>query len=365
MTWVPPPGGDPPTTPMDAGPTGPQPPMSTPIDFGDGRPLGCRHPSGGAFAHEACTIEWQCCNGMFVHGNVGCGAPCLCLEETGVTGCLTNNLPPPIDGGPITVPDAGPVADTSPTPTDTTPPPADTSTTPPPAGATCRHTTQGGTYGHTACSESYQCCDGTWRLRTSGCGTCSCVEPTGASGCGVGTTPPPTDSGPPTGGMYPHGPSNIASSPNWSCDGLAGDTWNPTGSYWTTSFGCWVDSNGGRHQDSGDNCIPACSLSSIGCSGVSSGPECEYMLNWYIANTDRFGCGTKLRVTAPENGKQAIVVAIDRGPNCRIEQRVNYWVLDMSTAVSMYLFGEQTSATERREVIVEVVPDSFTLGPVN
>ena len=88
------------------------------------------------------------------------------------------------------------------------------------------------------------------------------------------------------------------------------------------------------------------------------------MLNWFVADTDRFGCGTKLRLTAPENGKRVVVVAIDRGPNCRIEQTVNYWVLDMSTRVSMYLFGEQTAARERREVIVEVVPDTFPLGPM-
>lgn len=54
----------------------------------------------------------------------------------------------------------------------------------PEAGASCRHTTQGGVYGHLACSRGYQCCDGRWRGREA-CGGCSCVEETGAAGCGA------------------------------------------------------------------------------------------------------------------------------------------------------------------------------------
>ncbi|MBI5499001.1 MAG: N-acetylmuramoyl-L-alanine amidase [Deltaproteobacteria bacterium] len=63
---------------------------------------------------------------------------------------------------------------------------------PPPAGASCAHSF-GGTYANTACSASYQCCDGTWRPRTSGCGACLCVEETGAAGCTGPTAPPPED----------------------------------------------------------------------------------------------------------------------------------------------------------------------------
>jgi hypothetical protein len=65
-----------------------------------------------------------------------------------------------------------------------TPPPTPTPTPmpPPPTGRACTHTF-GGAYGHLACSESYQCCDGAWRMRSSACGTCTCVEPTGRSGC--------------------------------------------------------------------------------------------------------------------------------------------------------------------------------------
>ena len=53
---------------------------------------------------------------------------------------------------------------------------------PPPDGAACTHSF-GGRYAHTACSASYQCCDGTWRMLPAGCGDCRCVEESGATGC--------------------------------------------------------------------------------------------------------------------------------------------------------------------------------------
>ncbi|MBX3274597.1 MAG: family 10 glycosylhydrolase [Sandaracinaceae bacterium] len=53
---------------------------------------------------------------------------------------------------------------------------------PPPEGMACTHSF-GGRYAHTACSASYQCCDGAWRMRTEGCGACRCVEESGSVGC--------------------------------------------------------------------------------------------------------------------------------------------------------------------------------------
>lgn len=77
-------------------------------------------------------------------------------------------------------------------PADTPPaPPAD----PPAGGAGCTHSF-GGAYGHLACSASYQCCDGAWRTRASGCGTCACVETTGMTGCSATAEPPPPDAPP-------------------------------------------------------------------------------------------------------------------------------------------------------------------------
>jgi hypothetical protein len=87
------------------------------------------------------------------------------------------------------------------------------------------------------------------------------------------------------------------------------------------------------------------------------------MHNYYAADADRFGCGTKIHVTNPENGKSAVLIVIDRGPNCSIENLVDYWVLDMSYPASYHLFGGPTSATERADVQVVVVDPSTPVGP--
>jgi hypothetical protein len=157
---------------------------------------------------------------------------------------------------------------------------------------------------------------------------------------------------------------DLATDAPWSCSGLTGRTTNSAGTYYTTSFGCWVDANGTNRGDPGDNCIPACSLASIGCSGMT-GPQCERMHNYYTAGSDRFGCGTRVKVTNPDTNKSVVLISLDRGPNCTIENTVDFWVLDMSYPASNYLFGGPTSATERANVQVEVVDDSVPVGPHN
>ena len=160
----------------------------------------------------------------------------------------------------------------------------------------------------------------------------------------------------------PGGSCSLPTDGPWSCGGLTGSTTNESGGYFTTSFGCWVDSDGDPRGDPGDNCLPACSPSSIGCSGLS-GPECERMHNWYAADSDRFGCGTKIQVTNPDHGEAAVLIVIDRGPSCSVENTVDYWVLDMSYPASYHLFGGPTSPTEHADVQVVVVDPSTPVGP--
>ncbi len=185
------------------------------------------------------------------------------------------------------------------------------------------------------------------------------------------TSSPDVDAGPAPddGGFDLPGTENDV----WSCEGTAGSTYPSDGVYYVTSFGCWTDSNGLDHGDGGDNCIPWCQSNAALhgtqaaydelCDGAS-GPECERAVNWYAANADRYGCMTRLRVTNPDNGKSAVVVVLDRGPSCTIEEKVDFWVLDLSTPASLYLFGEEKSATEKGDVIVEVVDPSTPLGAV-
>lgn len=158
----------------------------------------------------------------------------------------------------------------------------------------------------------------------------------------------------------------------WTCTGTTGHGANPDGTYYATSFGCWTDENGGVHGDGEDNCIPYCQTGAAAqgrgeayqalCAGLS-GRQCEERVSWYVADSDRFGCMTRLKVTNPDNGKAAIVVVLDKGPSCTIERRVDYWVLDSSSRVTQYLFGGQTAATERADVQVEIVADDTPLGP--
>ena len=117
----------------------------------------CGHSYGGTYANTACSAGYQCCDGRWrVRGSSSSCGSCLCVEESGRTGCSGASTP--------------------------TPPPAPT----PPPGASCGHT-YGGSYANTACSAGYQCCDGRWRVRgsSSSCGSCFCVEESGRSGCGT------------------------------------------------------------------------------------------------------------------------------------------------------------------------------------
>ena len=110
----------------------------------------------------------------------------------------------------------------------------------------------------------------------------------------------------------------------WSCDGSTGHTKIDGTKYYATSFGCAVMANGSQKSDSGDNCIPAC-LSWLKQNGVctsgSTGPSCERAINWYAADRDRFGCGARLKLTDPESGRSAVVMVIDAGPACWVEQQ--------------------------------------------
>lgn len=157
----------------------------------------------------------------------------------------------------------------------------------------------------------------------------------------------------------------MGTSSNWSCSGTWGTKKVSNGDYYITAFGCWEDANGTPHSDPGDNCIPSClstAQQSI-CSGMS-GPECERHVNWFAADAGRFGCMARLRVTNPANGKAAVVVALDLGPNCSVENSVSHGIVDLSYPVNNYLFGEPMGAVDHGLIHVVEVDPSTPLGPV-
>jgi hypothetical protein len=151
----------------------------------------------------------------------------------------------------------------------------------------------------------------------------------------------------------------------WSCDGLAGKTQPPGGSYYATTFGCWSDANGKMHYDSGDNCVPACTYKpgwSELC-GKRNGPQCLAYVNWYAADADRFGCFARLLVQNPKNGRRAVVAVVDRGPNCTVEKKAKHAVIDLSHPASEYLLGGPHGWSDAANVIVSPVDAATPLGP--
>jgi hypothetical protein len=160
-----------------------------------------------------------------------------------------------------------------------------------------------------------------------------------------------------------------ATETSWSCEGTAGKNRPADGGYYVTSFGCWIDEDGNHRGDADDNCIPWCQGAAPEryeqvCPGLS-GPECERQIGWYTADAHRLGCMSRVKVTNPVNGKAAVLMVLDAGPACWVEDKVDHWVLDMSYPASLYLFNEPKSATEKAEVIVEAVPGDTPLGPAD
>ena len=152
----------------------------------------------------------------------------------------------------------------------------------------------------------------------------------------------------------------------WSCPGSWGTTQASDGKYFLTAFGCWIDASGAAHGDSGDNCLPSClsEAKSEGlCASGDTGKACEQRVTWFVADAGRFGCGARVKVTNPSNGKSVVAVALDYGPACWVERNVHEGVLDASGRVDRYLFGSDMGAADHAAVQVEVVSKSTPLGP--
>jgi hypothetical protein len=95
---------------------------------------------------------------------------------------------------------------------------------------------------------------------------------------------------------------------------------------------------------------------SFACGGHSS------RSTYYAASSQRFGCGTKLKVTA--HGKCVIVMVKDAGPAASVERRAGGPILDVGPAVARRLFGSSALGwSDRKRVHVTKVGASRRLGP--
>lgn len=155
--------------------------------------------------------------------------------------------------------------------------------------------------------------------------------------------------------------------PPSKCDGPGGKTSRvqPSNKLYATSwFGCYRKSNGTVYKDPYDNCEFACGRMGY-CPSSMSGPECEANLEWFSADADRFGCGTRIRALDCKTGRSVVLVALDRGPNCAsVEQDCDAPVLDMSRPAMNYLFGGPLyGGCDHKRVVAEAVSDTTPLGP--
>jgi hypothetical protein len=149
------------------------------------------------------------------------------------------------------------------------------------------------------------------------------------------------------------------------CTGSFNSEPSPTGAYFATDFGC---SSNPYFNDPGDVCGSASCIASAYTEGVcSSGQshaDCQRAVNWYSIGGARYGCGTRLRVTNPNNGKSVVVMVLDNGPSCKVENKVGFWVLDVSYPTIKYLFGQEEGYSDKARVDAVVVDSSTPLGPV-
>jgi len=118
------------------------------------------------------------------------------------------------------------------------------------------------------------------------------------------------------------------------CRGQASSTIPASGQYILTTFG-----GPGDHQ-------------AMSCGGRAAGT------GWYAASRQRYGCGSKLKVEA--NGKCAVVVTDDYGPDVCVENRVGKPILDTSPQVSRHLFGESGAGWSDRMAITVTEVDAST-----
>jgi hypothetical protein len=150
------------------------------------------------------------------------------------------------------------------------------------------------------------------------------------------------------------------------CSGLFNTNPSPTGAYYATDFGC---SSNPYFTDPGDTCGSAACIQSAYDEGVCSSGEsnatCQRDVNWYAVGGASYGCGARLQVTNPSNGKSVVVMVLDNGPSCTVENDANFWVLDVSYPTIMYLFGSEEGWADHALIQANVVATSTPLGPTS
>ncbi|MBX3269624.1 MAG: N-acetylmuramoyl-L-alanine amidase [Sandaracinaceae bacterium] len=253
------------------------------------------------------------------------------------------------------------------------PTPTPTPTPTPSAGRSCTHSF-GAVYASTACSAGYQCCDGTWRTRTSGCGACACVEESGRVGCTPGAPAPvePVPAGGLHAGLTLRG-SEIprAGLANTTLERALGVAVEPYGTVVTVGGAPWVRGRVSHFGGPSDTGVTATETGAItgerlrelndperpSSATLRARPEDYYYvaMRWaYSPNGRTFWRDARLLVQNPATGARVVVRPVDWGPHTRTRR-----IIDLSPQAVRDL-GVVTDA----EVDVAFAAPGTPLGPV-
>jgi hypothetical protein len=95
----------------------------------------------------------------------------------------------------------------------------------------------------------------------------------------------------------------------------------------------------------------------MSCGGQANG------VDLYIADRQRFGCGTHVRVTNPANNKSCVTFVGDTGPNICVEEAAGKAVIDASPAIAEALFGHSSDGwSDHAAVIATETTDPIGCG---
>ena len=210
----------------------------------------------------------------------------------------------PVPGDPTPVPDS----------------PADDPSAPSPApaeGDSCTHS-YGGAYGHTACSAGYQCCDGAWRTRASGCGACACVEETGTLGCTPDVTPPPPpgEAGPYAGLAQSGSEIPRAGLANGTLRAALGLATEPYGDVVTHEGRSYVRGKVSWFGGPSDTGVSSTETGAITGERLRSLTGYFVAMRWsYTPNGRTFWRDARILVVNPDTGARVVVRPVDWGPH--------------------------------------------------
>jgi hypothetical protein len=122
---------------------------------------------------------------------------------------------------------------------------------------------------------------------------------------------------------------------------IAGRELAPDGTYYLTTFGGGADAQ------------------PVACGGPPADGSW-----YYLADSWRFGCGARVLVSNPANGRGCVAQVADVGPNICVEQAAGRPVIDASPLVARALFGTDSLGWSSRALVYARVVDPATpLGP--